>query len=116
MKATKLFITALITLTVLFSANAAIDKDGESELATTATTTINGKVIDVKTGEALTGAKVMLEDLGVATYTDFDGNFQIEVKPGTYKIKSKLVSYSDFVKEVNTGSGELTIEMGLENK
>ena len=119
MKKAKIILTVIIATTFLFNAQAAIDKDGEAELTKNSTTSINGKVIDKLTGEALTGAKVVLEELGVTTYTDFEGNFSVSgIKPGEYKISTTLISYSNMkahIKTIIAESGNIEIELETVN-
>lgn len=57
---------------------------------------LSGKVIDKKSGEPLIGAaiEVMVNDLLITgTSTDFDGNYQLEIKEGSYDIVASYVSY-----------------------
>jgi CarboxypepD_reg-like domain len=116
MKKVRIFLTAAIALTFLFSVQASNDKDGEAELLKATTSSINGKVIDKTTGEAITGAKVHLEDLGMTIYTDFDGNFSVSgVKPGNYKISTSMISYSNTnesveINTLHTGNVEIELE------
>lgn len=57
---------------------------------------IAGKVIDLKTGETLPGATVLIENTTQGASADFDGNFSIAaVKPGSYTIICKFISYAD---------------------
>ena len=51
----------------------------------------SGKVID-KTGEGQVGCKVSAPELGITTYTDFDGLYEINVPEGT-KLVIEYVSY-----------------------
>ena len=94
----------------------ASDDAEKNEKNAPATTSIKGKIIDQKTGEALTGVKVKIPELNVETYTDFEGSFKINsVKAGDYKIQTSFISYEDRtfqqveleVKKLNT----LTFEM-----
>lgn len=120
MKKMKLILTVIIAITVFVNVQASNENDGETGLMNNATASINGKVVDKVTGEALTGAKIVFEDLGVITYTDFDGNFTISgVKPGSYKIAASLISYSDKKDEVEINkieSGKVEIEMESVNQ
>lgn len=62
-----------------------------------AQTTINGKVTDEKTGEELIGANVVLYQSGTYRFgssTDFNGNYRMNVDPGTYEMKVSYVGYS----------------------
>ncbi len=69
--------------------------NSESE-NTSATTALNGQVVDKNTGESLTGVKLNIKEEDVTAYTDFDGNFKIQgLQPGTYNVKTSYISYKD---------------------
>ncbi len=55
---------------------------------------ISGKIIDQNTGEPLTGVKVFYTGSEIAVYTDFDGEFTMEVpaKKGA-ELSVSLISY-----------------------
>lgn len=60
----------------------------------TQSSTINGKVVDQKTGETLIGATVLLEGTTKGAITDFDGNYMLtNIQPGKYNIICQFVSY-----------------------
>lgn len=75
------------------------------------TSSIKGKIIDEKTGEALPGASILIEGTTTGANTDFDGNYSINnVKTGTYTLVGKYVSYNDKkVVNVKVAEGKLTI-------
>ncbi|MBS3806857.1 MAG: carboxypeptidase-like regulatory domain-containing protein [Bacteroidales bacterium] len=113
----------LLTITlaaILISAlniQAAQDDDNDSnENNATATVALKGQVVDMNSGEALTGVKVNVEGTDVSAYTDFEGNFTVQgLKPGVYELKSSYISYQDqtlegIKLEVSDGN-QLTIEM-----
>lgn len=82
----------LFTLSLLFTATFAFSQSG----------TVQGKIKDLKTGEAIIGATVQV--LGTASpigsVTDVEGNFNIpNVPAGSYKIQISYVSYA--VKEID---------------
>lgn len=57
-----------------------------------------GKVTDEDTGEELIGANVILEKNGVVAAgaaTDFEGNYSINVDPGTYDVTIAYTGYPD---------------------
>ena len=55
---------------------------------------VSGQVLDINTGEALTGVEVELEGTGIKTYSDFDGNFSFDnIIPGKYNVIASLISY-----------------------
>jgi len=60
---------------------------------------IDGKVIDVETGEPLIGVNVQVfsdsDELMAGAATDFDGNyFILNVRPGIYKVRASYVGYN----------------------
>lgn len=74
---------------------------------------IRGKVIDASTGEPIMSANVVVEGTSTGTTTDFDGNYSLKLKEGSYtlvfsslgynKVKINNVTvFSDKVTEVNT--------------
>ena len=55
---------------------------------------IQGKIIDVKTGETLIGANVVLKNTTTGAIANFDGNYVIaNVKQGTYTLVCSFISY-----------------------
>lgn len=59
------------------------------------TTSISGTVLDVASGEALTGVEVSIEGTDIKTYTDFDGNYTIKnIAPGKYNLIASYISYN----------------------
>ncbi|MCC5928302.1 MAG: carboxypeptidase-like regulatory domain-containing protein [Cyclobacteriaceae bacterium] len=54
---------------------------------------IYGIVIDSQSAEVLAGVKVVLDDDQKITYTNFDGEFELEVYPGLHKISVTYLSY-----------------------
>lgn len=62
------------------------------------TSSINGKVVDQKTGEELIGVSVQLEGTSIGASTDYEGQFAIaNIKPGIYNL---IVSYISYTKKV----------------
>jgi outer membrane receptor for ferrienterochelin and colicin len=72
--------------------------------------TITGKVIDLKTKEAVIGANAVIEGTTVGAATDLDGNFTIpNVKPGTYSLVVSSITYkTQTVADVVVESGKKT--------
>ena len=79
--------------------------------------TINGKVTDKHTGEALAGVAVKT-DGSTTCYSDFDGNFSIQVNPEKLEnLSAELISYSTSVVKVDinkTINPTLKIKIELE--
>ena len=62
--------------------------------------TLSGSVVDLNSGEALTGVEVTLEGTDISVYTDFDGNFEFkDVKPGEYNLIASYISYKNSLVE-----------------
>lgn len=62
---------------------------------------IKGHVYDQKTGEALTGASVRLENTDKTVLTGLDGSFEFKkVNAGTFTLKVSYVSYKTFSKQI----------------
>ncbi len=55
---------------------------------------IRGKIIEDGTGQSLIGCSVVIEGTTIGSITDFDGNFAIEVEPGTYNLVSSYISFA----------------------
>ena len=84
-----LFMVRKFLLLLVFSITCAV---------TYAQTSIYGKVTDGETGEELIGAEIVVEKNGVevtGTVTDLDGNFKMNIDPGTYDITCFYVGYTD---------------------
>jgi TonB-dependent receptor len=60
---------------------------------------LTGKITDEKTGETIIGASVKLKGTETFTITDIDGNFMLELAPGTHTLEIKYSGYN--VKEVD---------------
>lgn len=71
--------------------------------------TIKGQVKDAKTGELMFGTNVFLIGTSSGAMTDFDGNFEIKVEPGSYQVKCSFVSYAEQNISVNLGAGEIKV-------
>ena len=68
--------------------------------------TIKGTVKDTKTGELLFGTNIYITGLTIGAMSDFDGNYQINIEPGTYTINCSFISYQTQKKEITVKSGE----------
>jgi len=113
----KLVVTLVL---VLFVVLAQAGTPLKSELNNANNTILKGKVIDKKTGEALVGAVVKINNTDIKTYTDLDGNFEIKnVKEGLYSLVVSYISYIDSLIEnalvSSKNNGALEIEL-LEGK
>jgi len=78
--------------------------------------TIRGKVFEQESGYSLPGAVVAIPSTGGAVATDFDGNFNLMVEPGTYTIAVSFISFeTKKIEGVIVKSGEVNNkgEVGL---
>ncbi len=78
--------------------------------------TIQGKVIDARTKEALLGANVVVMDTQLGSSTDLDGKFFIRNVPvGTYRLRFDFIGYDAIIKTdivVKTSKpAEINVEM-----
>ena len=97
MKRILVLLIAALTLNV-FGATTDDKTKGESTTSLPVKSiTINGKVTDKHTGEALAGVAVKT-DGSTTCYSDFDGNFSIQVNPEKLEnLSAELISYSTSV-------------------
>ncbi|MEM1214525.1 MAG: TonB-dependent receptor [Bacteroidota bacterium] len=66
--------------------------------------TISGNVVD--DDGPLIGVSVSIDGTSKGTITDLDGNYTIEVAPGTYKVVASYVGYSTQAQNITVGAGE----------
>lgn len=64
----------------------------------------SGKVLD-KTGEPQVGCKVTAPELRLTTYTDFDGNYELDVPKGT----TLIFDYISYEKEIAVSQDSLIV-------
>ncbi len=67
-----------------------------------AQTAVSGKVTDPETGEELIGANISFKKDGefiTGVATDFDGNYKVNIDPGTYDVISSYIGLPD--KQIN---------------
>ena len=56
---------------------------------------LEGTVTDARTGEALIGVNIFIEELSIGAATNFDGYFSvINVRAGTYNVRVSYIGYS----------------------
>ncbi|NWF89585.1 MAG: TonB-dependent receptor [Ignavibacteriaceae bacterium] len=57
-----------------------------------------GKVTDIRSGEALIGANILIEGTNLGGATDIDGKFIIlNIPPGTYQVKVSFIGYESII-------------------
>jgi len=73
---------------------------------------IKGKIKDVASGEPIIGATVYIEEMRYGVVTDVDGNFQMNLKTGKYKVQITHVSMKrlEYYFQVYS-SGSILLEM-----
>ena len=76
--------------------------------------TIKGVVRDSSNRELLPGASVVIKGTTKGAYTDFDGNYEIKVSPGTYLLVVSFTGYKGSEKQVTVKANQtstVNIEM-----
>lgn len=89
----------------------------EMSKETELTFSVSGKIMDVSTGEALAGVKVIVEETETHAYSDFDGNFEINgLYQGQYTLTTTFISYESALLSLNIETAEEieTLEVKLE--
>lgn len=80
--------------------------------------TISGKVTDGVTGETLIGVNIVNQE-GVGTTTDLDGNFTLKLKEGEQTVIFKFIGFQEVKKKLTLKKGEdrvLNVELPIESK
>lgn len=94
---TKVLTAATVFLLAATTAFANGDKDKtkkkDKSSEKTEMISLTGTVVDKETGEALAGVLIKLEETETSVYTDFEGNFEFVVAPGSYNISTTMISY-----------------------
>jgi hypothetical protein len=108
------FATIIVFLAFAGFAN---EKKGETKADTNseATTVLTGTIADSGSGELLAGVEVQLEGTDLKTYTDFDGNFTFNVKPGEYKVVAQYISYKKCSETLKVDSQKNKVNIELES-
>ena len=92
------------------SANSKTEKTIVNE--SVVTVSVSGKVMDRITGEALAGVKVMVDKTETSSYTDFEGNFQINgLTPASYTLSLSMISYEETSLPVHLDSDNCSEEI-----
>ena len=113
MKNLTLLAVLVFSLSSLFAGEGNELKKSES----LANSSIEGKIIDKATNEALVGVTLMLKGSDKKYYTDLDGNFAIEgLVPGQYNINVMYVSYQGVsLEEISTANNNLKLKVEIES-
>lgn len=68
--------------------------------------TIKGKVTDQKTGEPIPFLNVSVKGTTNGMATDFEGNYELKVDPGSYEVVFSSVDYGQVSEKVTVAAGE----------
>lgn len=55
--------------------------------------TFKGKVVDKKTNDGLFGATILVQETKTGSATNFDGNFDLKLNPGSYNVDITYIGY-----------------------
>jgi hypothetical protein len=71
---------------------------------------IRGSVIEESNGETIIGVNVYIKDTSIGTVTDLDGEFTLEVDPGTYTVEVSYIGYQTVnIEDVEVKAGEVSL-------
>ncbi|WP_209332261.1 TonB-dependent receptor [Lunatimonas salinarum] len=71
---------------------------------------IRGSIYDERSGEPLFGVAVSVVGTQLGAVTDFDGDFELQLAPGTYTLQASFISFNTLVLEgVQVTDGQVTI-------
>lgn len=71
---------------------------------------IRGTVIDGENGEPVIGATILIKELSTGTATDIDGQFSLDLAPGTYSLQVSYVSYQTLtIESIAVTAGEVNV-------
>ena len=87
-----------------------------TSLKTLAQTGIYGVVKDADSGETLVEAAIYIDSLQMGTTTNYNGYYDLPLKPGTYKIRFSYLGYTTLEKSVKVENSRkrLNINMQIE--
>ncbi|RMF61725.1 MAG: PEGA domain-containing protein, partial [Calditrichaeota bacterium] len=78
------------------------------------TGTIKGTVVATESGEPLPGANVSILGTMRGASTNVDGQFTLNIEPGTYRVQASFIGYTAVEKDVKVTVGEtVTVEFQL---
>ena len=73
-------------------------------------TAIKGKVTDAQSGDPLVGAVITIKGTSIGAQTDVDGNFELKVNSGTYRLVCTLIGFQQKEsKEITVAEGATEI-------
>ena len=90
-------------------------KDTKTSTTAAKSVSVSGTVVDINTGEALTGVEITVEGTNVKAYSDFDGNFTIsQLSPGEYNLVASFISYKKSLVEDFSADGTKDLQIKLQ--
>jgi hypothetical protein len=108
----KVFISGLLVIAsvIAFATvnNSAKESNSKTEVKIESSITLSGQVIDLVSGEALTGVEIKVEGMNKKVYTNFDGYYSIpNLKSGEYNIIASCISYDrSYIEKINLRTNE----------
>lgn len=97
----------------LFLSLSAVSFAGNSDKEKMTIKTVAGKITDV-TGEAIAGAKIIINETGETFFADFEGNFKLSLKTDkVYSISINTIGYESL--EVKSNHLSLFSELSLQS-
>lgn len=98
---------------VINNRNIAVTTTGRKTVVADKNGALKGNVTDAKTGEALPGAAIRIEELNGGTATNLDGSFYLSLPAGTYNITVKYIGYNPSSQQI-TVTAENTVNVSIE--
>ena len=77
--------------------------------------TISGKVVDEKK-QSLISASVLIKSLKKGTSTDIDGNYELSVSNGSYKVEARFIGYASVIKTVKVTNQNVIVNFSLQSE
>ena len=78
---------------------------------------LKGKITDEETKEGLFGVNVMVtstnEKIKTGTSTDFDGNYELALPEGSYKVKYNYIGYKNHNETITISGTDVTVNVAL---
>lgn len=111
----KIILSVLFACAVLVSTagNTDVKKSESKSVESVSTVVFSGKIVDSESKESLAGVRVSLANSNMVVFTDFDGNFKIEIPTEEVvekEIKVSYISYEETLVIIN-GENKKTIEL-----
>lgn len=84
----------------------------ENDFGKVTKATISGKIIDIKTGKPLYGARINIDKLNISSSTDREGNYKLTVPVGEYNIRLNYARFEEDNRAIKVGgNGIVDFEM-----